>query len=71
METTTYAVYSMTPKGSFSQKYEGSSEEAALKAYNKLLDGNLPRSLTRCEPHPTCKAGITTTVMSGGGFPQD
>lgn len=63
---TTYAVYTMTPKGSFSQKYEGTSEEEALKAYNKLVDAKKPRSFLKTE------AGkAATAVMVGGGFPED
>ena len=64
-ELNTYKVYTMTPKGSFSQKYEGANEDEALKAYNKLADRNLPRSLGRYEGQ------VYRTVMSGGGFPQN
>lgn len=65
--STTYLVVSMTPRGSFSYKYEGTSEDEALKAYNKLTDRNAPRMLSRKE------AGnqLSQTVMCGGGFPED
>lgn len=61
----TYKVYTMTPKGGFSLKYEGTEEVEALKAYDKLESKNLPRQLGRREGQ------IYRTVMSGGGFPQD
>ncbi len=65
MNTNTYAVYSVTRSGSFTQKYEGTDEVKALEAYNKLVDANKPRNLTKRE------AGLSQTVMSGGGFPKD
>ena len=62
---TYYKVYTLTPKGGFTQKYEGTEEVEALKAYNKLADRNLPRQLGRKEGH------LYQSVMSGGGFPQN
>ena len=69
MITTTYAVYSVTLRGSFTTKYEGASEDEALTAYNKLVDASKPRCLTRREK---LSSGATSTsnVMLGGGFPQ-
>lgn len=45
-EITTYRVYTMTLRGSFSLKYEGAEEMEALTAYNKLIDANKPRCWT-------------------------
>jgi len=61
----TYAVYSMTPKGSFSQKYEGALLDEANQVYSRLEKANKPRNLTKRE------GNRSTTVVSGGGFPND
>lgn len=45
----TFTVYTLTPRGSFSQKYSGTDEEAANKAYARLEARNLPRCLNRVE----------------------
>lgn len=65
MTTTTYAVYTMTPRGGFSQKYEGTSLGEATQAYNKLEKTNKARNLTKRE------GGLGITLQSGGGFPKD
>ncbi len=44
-ELNTYEVYTTTPRGAFKEVYKGTSEDEALKAYNKLIDQNKPRLL--------------------------
>ena len=63
-ELNTYTVYTMTPRGNFSQKYEGTDEQEARKAYNRLEAKQAPRCLSRKVGH------LSTTIEHGGGFPQ-
>lgn len=57
-----WAVYTMTPKGNFSLKYEGASLEEAEKAYKKLA--GKPRQITRRE------GLLSTSYKKDGGFPE-
>ena|SRR6266581_3561069 len=67
--TYTFTVYTLTPRGSFSQKYEGTDEEAATKAYNKLEAKNLPRCLNRGE-RDRFGAALFTRMKDSAGFPK-
>ncbi len=67
--TYTFTVYTLTPRGSISQKYEGISEDEANKAYNKLEAKNLPRCLNRGE-RDRFGAALFTRMKDGAGFPQ-
>lgn len=44
---TIYRVYTITPKGNTRLVYAGESEDAALKAYNRLVERRRPRLLNR------------------------
>lgn len=44
---TTFTVYTLTPRGSYSYKYEGTDREAAQKAYNKLEAADKPRGMVQ------------------------
>jgi len=59
----TYRVWTLTPKGNYSLKYDGTIEDAALKAYGKLIDKKLPRLLTRGKTN-----GLMEGVMSSPEF---
>lgn len=62
---TTHRVYTMTPRGSFSLKYEGEDEMQALKAYNKLVDANKPRCW-----NTSAGNNLSVTRMRDERFPQ-
>ncbi len=67
--TYTFTVYTLTPRGSFSQKYEGTDEEAATKAYNKLEAKKPPRCLNRGE-RDRFGAALFTRMKDSAGFPK-
>jgi hypothetical protein len=73
MATTTtfapFAVYTLTPRGSFSQKYDGTDEMEALKAYDALVAKNKPRCFVKREQFPTGTV-LASTVMRSEDFPQ-
>jgi hypothetical protein len=58
---TLYTIYTLTPKGGFSKRYEGGDIDKALAAYNKLVDQNKPRLLNRKEGDD-----VTRNVMHWG-----
>ncbi len=41
----TFTVYTLTSRGRYSEKHNGTSETEALKAYNGLAEANKPRLL--------------------------
>lgn len=61
---TIHRVYTMTPKGSFSLRYEGEDEMKALTAYNKLCDADKPRCWT------TNIGNSSSVRMRNESFPQ-